>query len=329
MTTEPRQSTAESEGGRNDPASIVVDIDGVAKAFGKVEVLQAIHLSIHRGEIFGLVGPSGCGKSTLMGLIVGEAVPTEGHVMVEGVSPAKFGAAERQRIGFVPQGFVLYPSLTVEQNARFVGGLFGLGWLARRRRARAVLEILDLWDVHGRRAEDISGGMQRRLALACALLHEPSLLILDEPTAGLDPMLRNNVWQHLDGLRNRHVTIVVTTQNLEEADRCDRVAVMQSGRIVAVGKPRELRARALGGQAVDVASSDLQRADVEALQALHIVRSFNWLEWDRLRLIVEDAATAIPEISNLLGDRQVHVVSIDTYEPTFDDVFETLLDQGP
>src|SRR5690606_5464560 len=158
-------------------------------------------------SVYGLMGPSGCGKTTLVRMLVGLSLPTEGRIDVIERDPARFGTKDRARIGYVPQGFFLYPTLSVWGNALFVGGLYGLGWRKRRRRAREVLRFLELWDARKRLAREISGGMQRRLLLACALLHEPDLLVVDEPTAGLDPLIRSKIWEHLHELREQGVTI--------------------------------------------------------------------------------------------------------------------------
>jgi len=308
------------EQGRHRSPAVIVARD-VAKTFGGGPVVEGIDLTIHEGETFALVGPSGAGKSTLLQLITGLLAPSRGELQVLGTNPARFGTRERSALGYVPQLFVLYPDLTVEQNARFMAGLYGVGWWRRRRRIRETLELLELWPVRRRRAAAISGGMKRRLSLACALLHRPRLLLVDEPTAGLDPRLRNMIWEHLGDLRESGVSLVLTTQYLDEATRCDRVGIMSGGRLVAVGTPAELRQQAQGGEAIDVETSGFDRTDVDALAALPGVRAVSPRGWTGLRFVVGDAATATPALVGELQRRGVEVESVAAHEPSFDEVF--------
>jgi ABC-2 type transport system ATP-binding protein len=305
--------------------SVAVRLEKASKKFGSVTALEDVSFEIRTGEIFGLIGPSGCGKTTVAKMLVGLMQPSEGRVLVRGVEPSNFGPGDRQQIGYTPQGFVLYPTLSVQENARFVAGLYGLGWFARRRRVRETLQFLELWPARGRLARDISGGMQRRLSLACALIHSPSLLVVDEPTAGLDPILRNKIWEHLQSLRDRGVTIVVTTQLIDEAAFCDRVALLRAGSLVAVGTPDELRDRALNGERLEIESTELSRADVVALWGVEGVRRVDWDGDHAVMLLVDDAATATPAVTQALADRGVEVDGVRPHPPTFDEVFVALL----
>jgi ABC-2 type transport system ATP-binding protein len=301
-------------------------VDGVSKRFGSTSVLDRVTLAVPSGEIFGLIGPSGCGKTTLIRALVGVLSPDEGEVRVLGVAPADFSAQDRARIGYTPQGFYLYPTLTVLENARFVAGLYGVSWWRRRSRIRSVLQLLELWDARNRLARDISGGMQRRLALACALAHGPSVLFVDEPTAGLDPVLREKVWSHLRGLKDEGCTVLVTTQYIDEAIYCDTVAVMNEGRIEAVGTPQELRERATGGELLDVESErPLLREDVLSLWQIDGVQSVERKGETTLRLVVDDAAAVSPAIIVALTERGHDLASVKPHVPTFDEVFLTIV----
>ena len=171
---------------------------------------------------------------------------------VLGEEPRRFRRQTRERIGYMPQSFTLYPDLTVRENVDFVASLFGMLWRSRRRRTREVLELVDLWDVRGRRAGRLSGGMQRRLELAGALVHDPALLFLDEPTAGIDPLLRGRVWDELHRLRDEGRTLLVTTQYVNEAESCDQVALIAGGRLIALATPAELRRLAAGGDVIEI-----------------------------------------------------------------------------
>lgn len=311
---------------RTGPATI--EADGVSKAFGDKTVVDQVRFDVGLGEVFGLIGPSGSGKSTLIRLMVGQALPTGGSVRVLGAEPRNFGTVHREAIGYVPQGFLLYPTLTVEENAKFVAGLYGMGWRHRRHRIRETLTMLELWDARGRRASQISGGMQRRLALGCALLHSPRVLFVDEPTAGLDPILRATIWEHLRHLASLGTTVFVTTQYLDEAVSCDRIALMRDGGLVALGTPDELRRKAIGGHALEIEAPFFDWRDAEALRELPGVHAITSSGIGPIRVVVDDVATATAQVSALLNERGTQVNRIEAHEPTFDEVFMALVAQA-
>jgi ABC-2 type transport system ATP-binding protein len=299
----------------------VVALDEVTKTFGTTTVIDELTLAVEAGQIFGMIGPSGCGKTTIIRLLLGVLAPTSGTVEVMGSEPRHLTAEQRSEIGYTPQGFFLYPTLTASENLHFVAGLFGMPFWGRRRRIREVLEFLELWDARNRLARDLSGGMQRRLELACALVHRPSILFVDEPTSGLDPMLREKIWEYLRRLRDQGTSVVVTTQFIDEAQYCDTVAILSAGKILAVGPPDTLRQRAMGGDIVNVDAEAVGREDLAALRQLPGVQFLRWTDQGILRLVVDEAATATPLIIQELQGRGVHVVAVEPYEPTFDEVF--------
>ena len=312
---------------RFGPPSTVV-AESVSKAFGDRVVLDDVSLEVGRGEVFALIGPSGSGKSTLIRMMVGLSVPSSGSLRVLNSEPRRFSPAQRGLLGYVPQSFVLYPTLTVLQNARFVAGLYGMGWLQKRRRIRETLQLLELWDARNRRASQISGGMKRRLSLACALLHSPTILFVDEPTAGLDPILRSTIWEHLRSLASAGTTVFVTTQHLDESERCDRVAMLNAGAVVALGSPEELRRQALGGHALEIHGPNLDWKDTDALRALDSVRSLSSPAMGRIRVVVDDVPTATAKVSAVLNERGVQVDKIEAIDPSFDEVFVALVDRA-
>ena len=314
------QSTAD------DP---VVELDNVSKSFGDTAVLRDLTLRVPGGQIYGLIGPSGCGKTTTIRVLVGVLAPSQGDARVMGVRPADFTSRHRERIGYTPQGFYLYPTLTVAENVRFVAGLYGVPWLKRGRRVREVLEFLELWDARKRMGRDISGGMQRRLSLACALVHDPVLLFVDEPTAGLDPVLREKIWGLLRRLRDEGRTVFVSTQYIDEAVYCDTVAVMNEGTLAAIGTPEELRRMTIGGEVLDVeAETPFTRDHVVALWQLEGVQQVEPHGPRLLRLTVDDVTTCTPSVTEVLQRRGVEVAAVRPYVPTFDEVFLAIVSDG-
>lgn len=303
-----------------------VEAERVEKSFGRLAVLRDVHLQVRAGELYGLIGPSGCGKTTLVKLIAGLTRPNHGRVRLLGVDPLERGAEERARTGYMPQGFFLFPNLTVIQNAGFVAGLYGIGWLGRRRRIRELLQHFELWEARGRRTSELSGGMQRRLTLACSVVHRPEVVFVDEPTAGLDPILRVKIWDYLQALRNAGTTIVVTTQYVEEAAYCDRVGLMRDGRIITSGTPEELRREAFQGEPAEVEGDWFTEEDIAAIQGLEGVRHVERCE-NGVRVLVDNLATATPTITQLLLERGTAIRSLTPQLPTFNEVFTELINR--
>jgi ABC-2 type transport system ATP-binding protein len=301
----------------------VVFARGVSRAFDDRTVVHDIDLVVKRGTILGVIGPSGSGKTTTIRMITGALQPTSGEITVLGERPTRFRRSTRERIGYMPQLFTLYPDLTGRENVDFVASLFGLLWPRRRRRIKQVLKLLNLWDARNRRASKLSGGMQRRLELACALVHDPALLILDEPTAGIDPLLRVTVWEELHRLRDEGRTLLVTTQYVNEAEECDQVALIVNGRLIAVAPPEELRRTALGGDAIEVETAGLFDGTVlDTVPGVHHVQQIGPRE---LRIRVADAATGLPTVVDAVGEAGGEVVSARELRLSFDEIFAELV----
>jgi ABC-2 type transport system ATP-binding protein len=228
----------------SDPA---VRATGLVKAFGPIRAVDDVSFELAPGRIYGLLGPNGSGKTTLIRLLTGLTRATSGHAEILGVPmPSR---AALGRIGYMTQSDGIYPELTVAENARFFAAMYGVRDAAA---ADAALAIVELADRAGTLASQLSGGLRRRLSLACALVHRPPVLFLDEPTVGVDPALRVQFWGHFRQLVGDGVTIVVTSHVMDEADRCDELLFMRNGRVIAQGTGQELRARA--------GTSDLERA---------------------------------------------------------------------
>lgn len=216
----------------------LVDVEGLTKRFGPLEALKDLNLSIPAGVTFGLVGPNGSGKTTLIRLICGLLRPTSGKVSILGKT-VPFPEM-RHLIGYMPQLESLYLDLTVEENLFFFASLYGLKGQRRKERIQEVLDLVDLKERRGSRVEHLSGGLRQRLSLACSLLHSPQLLLLDEPTVGIDPELRFSFWGYFSQLAKGGTSIIISTHYLDEASRCEKVLMLRGGRILALGSPGEI-----------------------------------------------------------------------------------------
>ena len=300
-----------------------ISMSAVTRRFGSVLAVNGVTLDVADGTILGLIGPSGSGKTTIIRMLTGTLKPTSGHVRVLGEEPRRFRRRTRERIGYVPQLFVLYPDLTVAENLSFVASLFGVQWWRKPRRIRQVLTLVELWDARNRRAKDLSGGMQRRLVLASALVHQPRLLFVDEPTAGIDPILRQTIWDELRRLRDAGHTLLVTTQYVGEAEYCDRVALLSTGRLIALAEPEQMRREVIGGEAIEIETA--RAIDPDVLAGVPGVEAVRQEGPRTLRVIAHDAGTATPRIVEAIGAHGGAVVSASEYRPSFDDVFAELV----
>lgn len=303
----------------------VIELAGLKLGHDGNEIIHGLDLGVAPGQIYGLVGPSGGGKTTILRAILGLSMPQDGEIRVFGRPAAELPRALRSRIAYVPQAFSLYPNLTVAENLRFVGGLYGLGWWRQRRRARAVLDGVELWDHRNKLARQLSGGMQRRLQLAAALLNQPSLLLVDEPTAGIDPILRARCWTEFRALADAGNTVFFTTQYLNEAEQCDQVALVAGGRLLAVGTPQDLRRQAYGGDLVVLQGPSLDLAAALELQRLDEVVRVDHAAPGVVRVVVADAGRATPLLLRALETEGLPVAEVSSEQPSFDEVFTRLV----
>lgn len=301
---------------------------GLTKSFGDQKAVEDLNFEVPRGAIFGFIGPSGCGKTTTIRLLTGLLQPTSGETQVMGRAPATFSRRDRERIGYLTQGFVFYPDLTVNENMNFAASIYGVPFF-RRKRINTLLDFVELKDHKHKLARNLSGGMQRRLALAATLIHQPQILFLDEPTAGIDPVLRRKIWDYFETLQSQGYTLFITTQYVGEAAYCDLVGVMSQGKLLLVDTPEGMRRRAYGGNVVNLrTNSPIAAALRSTLEDLpFILQPVTQVNARELRIVVDEADTSIPKLMEWAHDHGLEIESIGEFLPPFDDVFVKLVKQ--
>ena len=270
---------------------LAIEAENLTKKFGAFTAVDHISLRVRVGENFGLLGPNGAGKTTTIRMITGVIKPTEGSVRVFGVDVVKERGKAIRKIGYMPQRFSLYEDLTVEENLMLYGSLQGLRGQHLRERVNELMDRFYLREIRGRMAGRLSGGMKQRLSLAVALVHDPDLLILDEPTAGVDPPLRRKFWEYFKELNKEGKTILVTTHYMDEAENCDRLALMGGGKIIAEGTPKDIKRRAIGGELIELrVDGDLDLRGINGLK--EVLKNSD----DSYLLLVEDSSSFLPEV---------------------------------
>jgi ABC-2 type transport system ATP-binding protein len=317
-----------------NPQTLAIDSQEVDLIFAPGAGVFAQTYQLPAGSILGVIGPSGCGKTTTVRLALGLHAPQRGSLTVLGRTPTHFRARDREQIGYIPQQFVLYPNLTVTENATFVASLYGLSTRQINARLEELLSFVDLSEARHRLGSQLSGGMQRRLMLAGALMHDPALLFADEPTAGIDPVLRGRFWQFFRTLRDEGRTLFITTQIISEAIYCDYVAVMRKGRILVIDTPTNLKRRALDGEIIQLRLADARRT-AEALSTLErfaYVRTVRRVpdSADLLHVVVDDAGDRLPDVLNVLENPAGLGLKIERAEElpiSYDEVFIHIMER--
>lgn len=299
-----------------------IDASAVTKRFETDAGVFELELEVDPGTLLGLIGPSGSGKTTTVRLLTGLIHRDSGSLKVMGSDPTRFGTSQRQLIGYLPQESALYPTLSVRENVRFAASMYGLAGRNLRNRVEAVLEMVELADTADRRVAEASGGMKRRTGMAAALVHEPTLVFLDEPTAGVDPILRSSLWKAFEALRDGGTTLVVTTQYIGDAAMCDEVALLSDGMIAARGTPTSLRRDAFGGDLMDVRfEQSVGRDDVAAIANRVGATSFEGTGLGEVEFVVADSATATAAIHRAADELQLRIAKIEHRIPDLDEVF--------
>jgi ABC-2 type transport system ATP-binding protein len=301
-----------------------VEIDDMVKSFGDFVAVDHVSLQIPKGEIFGFLGPNGAGKSTTIRMLCGLLRPTSGKGSVNGFDVATQPEEIRRSIGYMSQKFSLYDDLTVEENIDFFTGIYGVPRALRAERKHYVLEMASLSERRNAMTATLSGGWKQRLALGCAILHDPPVLFLDEPTSGVDPIARGAFWHLIHDLAETGHTIFVSTHYMDEAEYCNRLALMYRGKVIALGTPAELKRGLTTHKLLNLEASEpleTMRA-IEGLEGVHDVAVFG----GGLHVTVDDAAAGTQRIRAALEARSITVRRLEEIEPSMEDVFVAMIE---
>jgi ABC-2 type transport system ATP-binding protein len=303
--------------------TIAVEVEDLGKTFDDFIAVDHIHFQVKKGEIFGFLGPNGAGKSTTIRMLCGLLMPTTGKGRVVGFDIMKEPEKIKQGIGYMSQKFSLYEDLTVMENLHFFGGIYGLSGTLQKEREEQVLEMAELKEFRDRMTQTLAVGWKQRLALGCSILHEPSILFLDEPTSGVDPISRRNFWNLIQQMGERGVTTFVTTHYMDEAEYCDRLALIYKGKIIALGTPSELKWKTITQGVLEVECHPL-------IAALDLLQKEAWISesavfGDSLHVIGEEGRDLEREVILLLQKHGIHLKRMERIRPSLEDVFVSLI----
>jgi ABC-2 type transport system ATP-binding protein len=310
--------------------STTLSVDNLVKRFGDFTAVDGVSFDVRAGEIFGFLGPNGSGKTTTIRMMLGLLPPTEGSVEVLGVDVGSDPAAIRGRVGYMAQRFSLYNDLSVHQNLQFYGRAYGLNNAELAGRIAAALEMSGLVGREEQRTRDLSGGWRQRLALSAAILHQPEMLFLDEPTAGVDPISRRAFWELLYGLIEQGVTVFVTTHYMDEAEHCHRLGFIQRGQLIAMGSPSEIKNSMMRGSVVEIDPLNAQRAMAKIRQAAQSgLISLRHIELygSKLHAVLADTDRPLDQLRQVFQDADVEINSVRSIHPTLEDVFIACMSQ--
>ncbi len=302
----------------------VIQTENLTRRFGSVTAVDKVSLEIEEGDIFGFLGPNGSGKSTVIRMLCGLLMPTQGSARVLGCDVVRDSEKVKHNIGYMSQQFSLYPDLTVMENLTFYARIYGIPYRSRRDRIEEVIEIVGIQDYRKRLAGYLSGGWKQRLALACALVHQPKLMFLDEPTAGIDPVARRELWNLLFELSGQGVTFFVTTHYMDEAERCSHVGYIHFSKLIVCGTPNELK------QLDEISPEGTVRLEVRCQRLPSAMRSLSGRPYvrdvtifaDSLHVLAEEGCEA--HIENDLAEAGFAQTQVIAIPPTLEDVFVTL-----
>ena len=305
--------------------SYAVEVEDLVKTFGSFVAVDHITFKVEKGEIFGFLGPNGAGKSTTIRILCGLLMPTSGKGTVAGFDVIEAPEKIKRAIGYMSQKFSLYEDLKVVENIHFFGGIYGLSGSLLKEREEEALRVAGLGDLRDRMTRTLAVGWKQRLALGCAILHQPSILFLDEPTSGVDPISRRNFWSLIQQMSEKGVTTFVTTHYMDEAEYCDRLALIYKGKIIALGTPSELK--------VETLSRGVKEVDCDPLiPALDLIKKEGWVSeaavfGDTLHVIGKEGTDLEKEVRSLFERHEILLRRMDSIRPSLEDVFVALIER--
>jgi drug efflux transport system ATP-binding protein len=309
---------------KDNESDKAVIVKKLVKRFGSFYAVHGISFEVNRGEIFGFLGPNGAGKSTTIRMLCGILAPTEGQGMVAGYDIRTQAEKVKSHIGYMSQRFSLYEDLTVEENIDFYGGIYQIPAKRKKERKEWVIEMSGLKDHRQSRTAVLSGGWKQRLALGCAILHEPPILFLDEPTSGVDPISRRLFWDLIYELAGQNVTIFVTTHYMDEAEYCDRLALIYRGELIAMGTPANLKTQHMREEILEVQCDRPQDAMTEIEQLREVKEAA--LFGKGLHVVAKEGYAAAAPVRRLLEERGYGPARIGKVAPSLEDVFVSLIE---
>jgi ABC-2 type transport system ATP-binding protein len=300
----------------------VIVTENLTRRFKEVTAVDGLDLSVRRGEIFGLVGPDGAGKTTTIRMLCAIMDPTEGTARIAGFDSVREPEQIKRRIGYMAQRFNMYGDLSVVENLDFFADVFQVRGRERRERKERLLQFARLTEFHKRRAAHLSGGMQKKLALACTLIHQPEIIFLDEPTTGVDPVSRRELWDILTELHLQGITIFVSTPYMDEAERCSRVGLMYRGQMIVCDVPDKIK-RLVTGDLLELRPSDIRRAEkvVVELEGVLEVQTYG----DLLHIFVDSATQRQELLLSELGAADIQVIGLRQIRPRMEEAFISLV----
>jgi ABC-2 type transport system ATP-binding protein len=306
--------------------NFVIEVNNLTKKFGNFTAVDHINFTVERGEVFGFLGANGAGKSTTIRMLSGLLEPTSGTATVGGYDIAKQSDDVKKTIGYMSQKFSLYEDLTVEENIHFFGGVYGLSKEKILDRMKWVVEMAGLKGRENSLTKTLSGGWKQRLALGCAILHEPQIVFLDEPTGGVDPLSRRNFWELITSFSEQGITVLVTTHYLEEAEYCNDIILINEGKLIASGSPKEMKSKYITYPILEVETDNVVRA-------MEVLQSEPWVIEQSifgiyLHVGIENEAEGKKRIQQVLSSNGIQVRRVERIMPTLEDVFIRLIEQS-
>ncbi|MCX7843114.1 MAG: ABC transporter ATP-binding protein [Clostridia bacterium] len=299
----------------------LIELKGLEKSYGKTKAVDNVSLQIMEGEVFGLLGPNGAGKSTLISMVTTLISPDSGEIVIKGNSLRKKTGEIKKLLGLVPQEIALYPTLTARENLMFWGRMYGLGGALLKERVEEAFELAGLKERAGDRIDSFSGGMKRRINIAAALLHHPEILIMDEPTVGIDPQSRNHILETVLKLNGKGMTVIYTSHYMEEVEfLCSRIAIMDHGKIIAAGTKDELRKLVDERDIINIEAANAGNKVVEILKAIDGIVNAS-AEANTIKIIAQDAETVLAKVISTLDRERCKVHSINIEQTNLESVF--------